>query len=102
MIICDYTCEGCEIVFEASVESPAPDNIDCPGCEGQARWMPSASVACRVKRWEVVRGKWEKPERKTYLDTRKLGEGQSIEEFRAERRRVWEERRKEHVMEMLK
>ncbi len=35
------------------------------------------------------RAKREKPERKTFLDTRKLGEGQDVEEFQAERRKLW-------------
>ncbi len=89
MIICDYTCEACEVVFEATVASPAPDEIECPECSAAARWTPSALVGCRVRRVEVTRGRWEKPERKTFLDTRKLGEGQSPEEFSAERKKMW-------------
>lgn len=102
MIICDYTCDKCEVVFEATVESPAPDDIECVECHGAARWMPSASVGCRVRRVEVVRGRWEPPERRTYLDTRKLGEGQSMDEFKAERRKVWDERRRQTVKELLR
>lgn len=65
----------------------------CKACRLPATWTPSADIACKVRRIEAVRGKWEKPERKTYLDTRKLGEGQSVDEFRAERRKVWREQR---------
>lgn len=61
-------------------------------CPLDATWTPSP-IACRVRRFEVARGKYEKPERKTYLDTRNLGEGQDIEEFRAERRKIWRDHR---------
>lgn len=97
MITADYTCDVCAIVFEATVPSPAPDGVECPGCGTLAHWTPSP-IACRVPRFEVSRGKWEKPERPTYLDTRELGEGQSMDEFRAKRKAVWEEKRKADVM----
>lgn len=71
-------------------------------CYLNATWTPSASVGCRVRRIEVTRGKWEPPERKTFLDTRKLGEGQSMDEFQAERKKVWAERRRQTVKELLR
>lgn len=73
--------------------------IEYGRCEQQATWTPSP-VAGRVRRIEAVKGGWEKPERSTFLDTRRLGEGQSMDEFRAERKRVWEEQRKRTVMEL--
>jgi hypothetical protein len=120
-IVAVYTCpEHGE--FDAEVQrdenGEAPDVIPCdraldaviePGrsesgyqlrinlCGLPASWTPSPVVG-RVKRFEVVRGKWEKPERPTYLDTRELGEGQSMDEFRAKRRAIWEEKRKADVM----
>lgn len=119
-IVCTYTCPehgefDAEVVREESGE--APDVIACGAavtafptdtgervftCDRPAAWTPSPSIACRVRRIEVARGKWEKPERPTYLDTRKLGEGQSMDEFRAERRKVWEEQRKADVMALKK
>lgn len=119
-IIGTYTCPehgefDCEVRRDARGE--APDVIECPvvyqlfegspefgmvHCRLESRWTPSPSIACRVRRVEVVRGKWEKPERKTFLDTRELGEGQSMEEFRAKREKVWEERRREDIKEMLR
>jgi hypothetical protein len=115
-IVATYMCpEHGE--FDAEVErdenGEAPDAIECGEeiavgmtthplsgepvieyrqCMRRATWTPSP-IACRVRRVEVTRGKWEKPERKTYLDTRKLGEGQSAEEFQAERRKMWAEKR---------
>ncbi len=108
-IVCVYTCpEHGE--FDAEVRrdenGDAPDEVKCMEwlpqahpeivghhhpttyCGKWATWTPSPVVG-RVRRVEVVRGKYEKPERKTFLDTRNLGEGQSIEEFRAERRKMW-------------
>lgn len=92
MILVDYRCDACSTDQEHMVESPAPDFVGCEFCDEQARWSPSP-VMGRVRLIEVTRGKWEKPERKTYLDTRKLGEGQDLEEFQAERRKVWRDHR---------
>jgi hypothetical protein len=88
VILSDYICPACDAVFEATVESPSPDEIPCPVCAGPAAWFPTP-VHGHVRRVEAVRGKWEKPERKTYLDTRNLGEGQDPAEFQAERRKMW-------------
>lgn len=122
-IVCVYTCpEHGE--FDAEVQRDehgnSPDVIPCPvetarypgsdaepdahrvaWCALDATWTP-VPIACRVRRVEVTRGKWEKPERPTYLDTRKLGEGQPIEEFRAERKKVWDEERRRKVRELLR
>jgi hypothetical protein len=99
-LVAVYTCpEHGE--FDAEVErdanGEAPDLTLC-WCEARATWTPSP-VACRVQRFSVSRGKWEKPERPTYLDTRKLGEGQSWAEFKEERKKVWEQKHKDDVME---
>ena len=70
-------------------------------CSLAATWTPSA-VACRVRRIEAVKGKWEAPERKTFLDTRELAEGMDIDDFRAKRSAVWEEKRQQDVMAVKK
>ena len=110
-IIAVYTCPE-HGAFDAEVrrndDGGAPDTTECPypnevdgesPCPLAATWTPSP-VACRVRLVEVVRGKWEKPEHKTYLDTRKLGEGQDVEEFEAERDKVWEDERLKMVKEL--
>lgn len=71
-------------------------------CGAASPFAISAPGAVRVKNFEVVRGKWERPERPTYFDTRKLGEGQPLEEFRADRRRIWEEKRWHENKELFK
>lgn len=116
-ILCTYMCpEHGE--FDAMVErdenGEAPDVITCdaldplPGDEAEsvmccldATWTPSP-ISCRVRRVEVVRGNYEKPERHTYLDTRKLGEGQDPAEFQAERKKIWTEERRKRVKELLR
>lgn len=112
-LVAEYRCPE-HGVFAVEVmrdeNGDAPDAVACPEacecdeytheCGERSTWTPSAPMGI-VKRWEVVRGKYEKPERKTFLDTRKLGEGQSIEEFRAERRKVWEDKRHRETKELL-
>lgn len=71
-------------------------------CGLTAPYVISAPARAAVKHWEVERGKWEKPERPTYFDTRKLGEGQPLHEFREERAKVWEEHRWRENKELLK
>lgn len=85
-----------------------PDDPGAPGvpigideCALISTWTPSP-IGCRVRRVEVVRGGWEKPERPTYLNTQKLGEGQDPAEFRAERKKVWAEERRKQVKELLR
>jgi hypothetical protein len=53
-----------------------------------------------MPRVTAVRGRWEPPERKTFLDTRNLAEGQDIDDFRADRAAVWERQRQEDVMKV--
>jgi hypothetical protein len=91
--------------FAAEVErdenGDPPELVSCDICSGAAEHRISAIVG-RVRRVEVTRGKWEKPERKTYLDTRKLGEGQDVEEFQAERKKIWNERRHKRVKDLMR
>ena len=112
-IVAVYTCPehgefDAEVARDAS--GGAPEFIECglecgveadAYCGLEASWTPTP-IACSVRRVEVVRGKYEKPERPTYLDTRKLGEGQDIEEFRAERARIWDEKRRADVKDLLR
>lgn len=117
-----YTCpEHGEFTAEVQREEngDAPDVIPCPvvvgvvslsnvtgavanaACGRWATWTPTV-VACRVRRIEAVKGKWEPPARSTYLDTRELGEGMDIDDFREKRAAVWEKKRQEDVMAVKK
>lgn len=130
MIVTDYLCP-LHGHFEATVEAPSPDEMPCPGevhmhgegapdvehtpaelaameaggltarCGLSSPWSPTAMHG-KVKAWEVERGGWEKPERQSFLDTRELGEGQDIQDFREKRSAIRDQERKAAVMEMLK
>ena len=54
----------------------------------------------RVRRVEVTRGKWQKPEHPGWVDTRELGEGMPIEEFRAKRQKVRDQLRRDSLKEL--
>lgn len=109
-VVACYTCLehglfDCEV--ERDGRGEAPDLIACPAPVGETRcgllcgWTPTP-VACRVRRIEAVKGKWDPPARPTYLDTRELGEGMDMEDFQAKRAAVWERKRQEDVMAIKK
>lgn len=82
MIRADYRCEA-HGDFEAVVESPSPDDVPCPECLRRATWVPFP-VMGRVKNGEVTRGPVEKAPPGA-LDTRELGEGMPLSEWRKKR-----------------
>lgn len=116
-LVAEYLCPvhgvfSCEVIKEPNGDAPDAvacpirisqefEELDEPECGQPSIWTPSR-LACRVKKWEVVRGKYAKPERKTYMDTRDLGEGQDLDEWKAKRAAIWEEKRQADVKEMLK
>ena len=91
-VLCSY--------FECYCD-PTETCAGCKPCSAFATWTPSP-IGCRVRRIEAVKGRWEKPERKTYLDTRELGEGMDMDEWQAKRKAVWEEKRQQDVMAVKK
>jgi hypothetical protein len=93
-IVAEYSCPECG-EFEATVPRPAPDESDCPTCGATSTWCMSAPIG-RVKRGSASQGKYEPPPR-GYMDTRNLGEGQSLEDWRADRRRARVEERKAQI-----
>ncbi len=97
-----------EIDVERTSEGDAPDSVQCVFDDGadercllQCIWCISAPD-CRVRKFEVVKGKSEKPAKKTYLDTSDLGEGQPLYEWREKRAEIWETKRKEDVVKFGK
>lgn len=107
----EYTCPehgtfSCDVIRDHNGDTP--DAVGCPiivggfiECDQRSTWTPSR-IDTRVRKVEVVRGKWEKPERPTYYNTQALGEGQDIDEWRADRAAKWDEQRKREVYEMAK
>jgi hypothetical protein len=98
MILSDYTCTACG-TFEAMVVSPAPDAILCPTCSALATWAPTP-IAGRVKIGEVTRGKVDAAPPGA-MDTRLLGEGMSMKEWRAGRDKWRTEERRKILKEQL-
>ena len=91
MILSDYFCFTCNTEQEHTVPSPAPDDVACEFCDARATWQPSpiiGSVAASVERGKVAR-----PESPMFLDTRELGEGMPLAEFKEKRRKLYQERR---------
>ncbi len=62
----------------------------------------SATRGARVRKVEVVRGGYQKAERETWTDTTNLGEGQELEDWQADRDKVWEREREREVMQLAK
>lgn len=99
-ILCDFRCAE-HGVFAAVVARVASDHAECPDCGELAPWTPSV-VCGRVKQVSVERGGWERPANPGYLDTRNLGEGQDIEEFRADRARIREREREREIADLVR
>lgn len=98
--------------FEATVQrdeaGDPPVDVVCPDinddgviCSQVSPWRISAPRV-RVRVIEVVRGGYQKPERETWTNTENLGEGQSLEDWRADRAKVWERDRESEVMALKK
>ena len=83
------------------VDGDPPDAVPCPACALISIWVISAPLG-KVQRVSAVRGRWTKPELPTYTDTRNVGEGQPLYEWKEDRAKVWEERRKADVMRFAK
>lgn len=103
-VIAEFHCDGhgrfdLEV---ARVDGDPPAFAPCPNCAAPAVWCISAPRVTRVQRITAVRGKSEKPERETWLDTTNLGEGQSLDEFHADRAAIRERQRQREYMELKK
>jgi hypothetical protein len=118
MILSDFTCPE-HGRFEALAESDA-ESAPCPFvteeggrwdegrgedqdriCEEPSPWTPTP-IRCRVRIGEVERGGVDKPASPMFLDTRELGEGMPMEEWRAKRDKVYEERRHKEAKDFIR
>jgi len=112
-IAAEYECEEhgrFELDVERNDAGDAPDVIQCPIpiavrnsdgeevlCSKPCEWRISAPLTT-VRRVEAIKGKSQKPERKTWTDTTAVGEGQPLYDWWEDRAKIWEEKRKEDVM----
>lgn len=80
--------------------APDLDFVPCPfdDCPHDAEWRIAAPGHVKVKAGEVTRGGYQKPERPGWLDTRELGEGMPLDEWKAKRAALREQERKAEVM----
>lgn len=74
--------------------------VDARPCGLSSPWVISAPRV-GVRRVEAVRGSWQKPERKTWLDTRDLGEGQDPDDWRANREAIRDQQRRDSLKELI-
>ncbi len=111
MILADFDCPE-HGIFEALVDADLefacctepraactcihPDDrcgVDCvTECGIVSPWSPSP-VRGRVRIGEVVRGGVDQPDSPMYLNTRELGEGMPMSEWREKRDKMYAERR---------
>lgn len=75
-------------------------NLETP-CEASSPHVISAPRGTRVRKVEVVRGPYQKPELPTWTDTTNLGEGQDLDDWIADRDKVWEAERHKDIKELL-
>jgi hypothetical protein len=87
---CTVLCEDDNFPYEDPEE-----------CGFESEWVISAPIG-RVKRGEASQGKYEPPPHAGYMDTRALGEGQSLDEWRADRAKVRQEQRIREIAEVMK
>jgi hypothetical protein len=92
VILSDYWCTTCADSFEALVPSPSPDEQECPHCGELAGWLPTP-IHGSVQVATVERGKVTKPDSPMFCDTRSLGEGQPLKEWKEQRKKLYVERR---------
>jgi hypothetical protein len=91
---CPFDLEPCGACGDCLTGSPCGENRG--KCDKPAQWVISAPFA-RVRLVEAVKGKWQKSERSTWTDTTNIMDGQPLHEWKEDRDKVWEERRKQDV-----
>jgi len=96
----EYFCEHCRLRFESFVDSPGPKWLECSTCERPAERVISAPLA---KRFVVTvdRGRPAETPYPTAMDTQKLADGMKQSEWRAQRKRLRDERRRARIRRMV-
>jgi len=102
------------LTVDRDANGDPPGEMPCPKPSGNAWSPPGAAPGCAfwspfvisaprvgVRRVEAVKGGWQKPERKTWLDTRNLGEGQDPDDFRKDREAIRDQQRRDSLKELI-
>jgi hypothetical protein len=87
-------------VFKGELFSQPGELFDEVCTELAEHRMSAAKL--KFRSFDVIRGGWEKPQNPGWLDTRELGEGQTMDEFHEKRAAIREEQRKRDVMAFAK
>jgi len=80
----------------------------CGGCSERnpcgepSPFVISASGIARVRKVEAHRGGYQKAEVPTWTDTTNLGEGQDLDDWKADRAKVWERENERQAMELAR
>ncbi len=105
MILSDFTCPHhgrFETLAESDAESMPCRSVDAGCidgyCDHPSPWSPSP-VRGRVRIGEVERGGVDKPDSPMFLDTRELGNGMPMSEWRAKRDKLYRDRRHKEAKE---
>lgn len=100
----EYLCPAhgrMTVIVEREPSGDPPALTACSVCGEPSEYVISAPRG-KVRVAEVVRGGYQKPERETWTNIENLGEGQSPDEWRADRDQVWERDREQAVFELTK
>lgn len=90
----EYLCRRCGDRIE-SLEERGRERVDIPCPCGAVADPCISAVAYRVQQATVTRGKWDPPPAPTAMDaTQSVGAGQSLQAWRKERKRMWQEKKR--------
>lgn len=98
-ILVDYECEPCGVRWESLEDRPAPVRVLHVACGKMADRLigaPKPRVAT-VLPTPVQRGRYEDRPGPRAVDTRAIADGASVSEWKAQRRKVWQEHRYQQV-----
>jgi hypothetical protein len=92
----------CSVQVVANVWPPGAPCRRFGFCDTPSPHVISAPGIARVRKVEAHRGKYQKPEFETWTNTENLGEGQDLDDWKADRAKVWEREREREAMELAR
>ena len=95
----DFACAA-HGPFDALVGRLEEGAQPCPACGASSPMVPSAPLG-RVKRGEVTQGKVEAAPSPYALDTRPLADGMPLREWKAQRSKLWNEKRRRDLKDKI-
>jgi hypothetical protein len=87
-VLVEFLCSGCGERYESLEDRPAPARVAHLACGQEAELVISAPKP--ATQWgTAVRGKSDPPPSQRSVDTRGLGDGMSLNDWRKQRARMW-------------